>query len=158
MRISIFLSIFACDFENSDEMKKIYYWMLVLGVGLWMCSCTPGGKEEDPFADATVIERIQVQPLGTCIAYMLYEDESGKAFVFPLYVASGAQDIEYGKLYVYPGDMNPTYAYWMLSDYSTHALYTKATFKATKNEAGNLRIEATATDAHGDSWKLLYSY
>ena len=53
-------------------------------------------------------------------------------------------------------------AFWMLSDYTTHAMNKeatfKATFKATQNAAGELRIEATATDENEDSWKLLYSY
>ena len=139
-------------------MKKIFYSLMMLCMAFWMSSCAPGCKEEDPFADATVINRVQTQSFGTFIAYMLYDDESGKAFVFPIYVESGAQDIEFGRLYVYPGDMHPVYAYWMLSDYTTHAMYKEATFKATQNAAGELRIEATATDENEDSWKLLYSY
>ena len=113
-------------------MRKIIYSLMMLCMLWGMNACTPASREDDPFADATIIQRIQVQPMGSMIAYILYEDESGKAFVFPIYVASGAQDIEYGRLYVYPGDMHQTYAYWMLSDYTTHGLYKTATFKATK--------------------------
>ena len=103
----------------------------------------------------TAIYRIQVQPMGATIFYMLYEDESGKGFVFPIYKAEGAEDVELGKLYTI-NEMNRTYTYWMLEDYVTHSLYTEATFIKTKDEDGLVLIKATATDQNGDSWNLVY--
>ena len=107
---------------------------------------------------ATKVEvaRIQVQPMGTRMFYMLYDDVSGKAFVFPLIIAEGQEDVEPGKTYVYPGEMDKTYAYWMLSDYTTHALYTEATFKKTVKSEDKIRIDATATDTNEDKWVLVY--
>ena len=83
-------------------------------------------------------------------------DVSGKAFVFPLIIAEGQEDVEPGKTYVYPGEMDKTYAYWMLSDYTTHALYTEATFKKTVKSEDKIRIDATAADTNGDKWVLVY--
>lgn len=115
---------------------------------------------EDPVVPegATKVEvaRIQVQPMGARMFYMLYDDVSGKAFVFPLIIAEGQEDVEPGKTYVYPGEMDKTYAYWMLSDYTTHALYTEATFKKTVKSEDKIRIDATAADTNGDKWVLVY--
>ena len=107
---------------------------------------------------ATKVEvaRIQVQPMGTRMFYMLYDDVSGKGFVFPIILDEGKDDVEPGKTYVYPGEMDKTYAYWMLSDYTTHALYTDATFKKTLKSEDKIRIDATATDTNGDKWVLVY--
>ena len=107
---------------------------------------------------ATKVEvaRIQVQPMGTRMFYMLYDDVSGKGFVFPIILDEGKDDVEPGKTYVYPGEMDKTYAYWMLSDYTTHALYTEATFKKTVKSEDKIRIDATATDTNGDKWVLVY--
>lgn len=102
------------------------------------------------------VERIQIQSMGTMIVYMLYDDPNERAFIYPLLLQPGETDAVSGKTYVYPGEMSKTFAYWMLSDYSTHALYTEATFLKTENEAGEIRIEATATDTNGDSFELLY--
>jgi hypothetical protein len=87
---------------------------------------------------------------------MLYDDESGKAFVFPLYIAESAEDVELGKTYTFPEDMNTVYAYWILSDYTTHSLYSAATFKKTELTEGMIRIDATVTDMNKDNWILLY--
>ena len=102
------------------------------------------------------VERIQIQSMGTMIVYMLYDDPNERAFVYPLLLQEGEIDAVLGKTYVYPGEMHKTFAYWMLSDYSTYALYTQATFLKTESEAGEVRIEATATDTNGDSFELLY--
>ena len=146
-------------------MKKYLVFLLAL-VLLGAVGCK--GKQDPPDPvdpeepevpeGATKVEvaRIQVQPLGTCIAYMLYDDESGKAFVFPLILAEGQEDVELGKTYVFPGEMNKAFAYWMLSDYTTHALYTEATFKKTVKSEDKIRIDATATDTNGDKWVLVY--
>ena len=102
------------------------------------------------------VERIQIQSMGSMMVYMLYDDPNERVFVYPLLLEEGETDAVLGKTYVYPGEMHKTYAYWMLSDYTTHALYTEATFQKTENAAGEVRIEATATDTNGDSFELLY--
>ena len=117
----------------------------------------PVGPDEPVVPEgATKVEvaRIQVQPMGTRIIYMLDDDVSGKAFVFPIIIAAGQEDVELGKTYVFPGEMDKTYAYWMLSDYTTHALYTEATFKKTLPSEDKIHIDATATDTNGDKWVL----
>ena len=101
------------------------------------------------------IYRIQIQPMGTTIAYMLYDDESGKAFVFPLNIPNSADDVEPGKLYTLD-EMNKVYAYWMLSDYTTHSLYTDAKFVKFKDEDGLVLIKAKVSDQNGDTWNLVY--
>lgn len=148
-------------------MRKIFSVLSIALVAFGLASCK-GGKSvpdepivpETPVApeDATLVNvaRVQVQPMGTCIAYMLFDDVSGKGFVFPLVIPSGAEDVEPGKTYVFPDEMNRTYAYWMLSDYTTHALYTEATFKKTVKADEKWRIDATATDTNGDKWVLLF--
>ena len=121
---------------------------------------TPVDPEEPVVPEgATKIEvaRIQVQPMGTRMFYMLYDDVSGKGFIYPIIIAEGLEDVEPGKTYVYPGEMDKTYAYWMLSDYTTHALYTEATFKKTVKSEDKIRIDATATDTNGDKWVLVYN-
>ena len=102
------------------------------------------------------VERIQIQSMGSMIVYMLYDDPNDRVFVYPLLLQEGETDAVAGKTYVYPGEMHRTYAYWMLSDYTTYALYTEATFVKTENATGEIRIEATATDTNGDSFELLY--
>lgn len=155
-------------------MKKILsVWAIVLAT-LCFVSCEKKEADEpkpqdpqeqqDPQEDpqeslegVTVIGRVQVQRIGAnCIAYMLYDDESGKAFVYPIYIAEAAEDVELGKTYTFPDDMNTVYAYWMLSDYTTHSLYSAATFKKTEVGEDKIRIDATATDMNADSWALLY--
>jgi len=102
-----------------------------------------------------VIDRIQIQQIATdCMAYMLYHDDSGKGFVFPIYFDSAEGDVEWGRTYTY-AEMNHTYTYWMLSDYWTHALYTTATFMKEVTD-GYIYIEATASDTNGDDWELIY--
>ena len=131
-------------------MKKILYLTCVLALlGLAACEKktadepTPQEQQEDPqesLEGVTVIARMQVQRIGSsCIVYMLYDDESGKAFVFPLYIAESDEDVELGKTYTFPEDMNTVYAYWMLSDYTTHSLYSAATFKKTELTEGMIR-------------------
>lgn len=149
-------------------MKKILFLLTCVITLLGMASCEKKSSEEpipqeqqedpqDPLEGVTVIGRIQVQRIGlSCIAYMLYDDESGKAFVFPLYIAESDEDVELGKTYTFPDDMNTVYAYWMLSDYTTHSLYSAATFKKSELAEGMIRIDATATDMNNDSWILLY--
>ena len=132
-------------------MKKVLS-IIVLFAALFV-SCEKKSPV-DP-VPPTAIYRIQVQPMGATIFYMLYEDESGKGFVFPIYKAEGAEDVELGKLYTI-NEMNRTYTYWMLEDYVTHSLYTEATFIKTKDEDGLVLIKATATDQNGDSWNLVY--
>ena len=103
------------------------------------------------------VERIQIQPWsGSRIFYMLYDDPNMRVFVFPLFLAEGQTDAELGKTYVYPGEMDQIYAYWMLSDYTTYALYTHATFLMTEPEPAEMRIDATATDTNGESFVLVY--
>jgi hypothetical protein len=102
------------------------------------------------------VDRIQVQSMGSMMVYMLYDDPNERVFVYPLLLQEGETDAKDGKTYVYPGEMSKTYAYWMLSDYKTHALYTEATFRMTLNETNEKRIDATATDTNGDSFELLY--
>ncbi len=154
-------------------MKKILYLTCVLAL-LCLAACekktadepTPQEQQGDPqdpqdpqesLEGVTVIARMQVQRIGSsCIAYMLYDDESGKAFVFPLYIAESAEDVELGKTYTFPEDMNTVFAYWMLSDYTTHSLYSAATFKKTELTEGMIRIDATVTDMNKDNWILLY--
>ena len=148
-------------------MKKILYLTCVLAL-LCLAACekktadepTPQEQQEDPqesLEGVTLIARMQVQRIGlSCIAYMLYDDESGKAFVFPLYIAESDEDVELGKTYTFPEDMNTVYAYWMLSDYTTHSLYSAATFKKTELAEGMIRIDATVTDMNKDNWILLY--
>lgn len=107
-----------------------------------------------PNDSVTFIKRIQVQPMGATIFYMLYEDESGKGFVFPIIIGD-AEDVESGKLYTID-EMNRTYTYWMLEDYITHSLYTDAKFVKFKDEDGLVYIKATASDQNGDSWNFVY--
>lgn len=147
------------------DMKKLFLPSAILLLTICLASCG-GTKNEpeqpqqdttavDPDSDATAIDRVQVQKIGAnCIAYMLYHDDSGKAFVYPIYIAEGAEDVEEGKTYTID-EMNKVYTYWMLSDYTTHSLFTEATFKKTMPD-GKLRIDATAKDQNGDQWKLLY--
>ena len=147
-------------------MKKIITILscALLAFGLTACK---GKNPPDPVGPvdpevpegATKVEvaRIQVQPMGTRIIYMLYDDVSGKGFVFPIIIAAGREDVELGKTYVFPGEMDKTYAYWMLSDYTTHALYTEATFKKTVKSEEKIRIDATAADTNGDKWVLVYN-
>ncbi len=119
---------------------------------------TPEEGQTDTVGVKTIqIDRVQVQPMGTMVAYMLYEDANERVFVFPLILEEGQEDAVPGKTYVYPGEMSPTYAYWMLSDYTTHALYTEATFKKMVSGADTWYIDATATDTNGDSWKLRFN-
>ena len=104
---------------------------------------------------------IQVQKLyATCISYILFDEigqPDGKGFVFPIYIAEGAEDIDLERTYVYPGpDMNSNFVMWMLSDYATHSFYTQATFVKTEDEEGYIRIEATAMDQNGDEWAIHY--
>jgi len=146
-------------------MKKL---LLLLAIGCMALGlvCCGGQNPPEPEVPAepevpegtTLIKvaRVQVQPMGTCIAYMLYDDESGKAFVYPLLLQQGEEDVEPGKTYVFPGEMNKAYAYWMLSDYTTHALYTEATFKKTLKNDTLMRIDATASDTNGDKWMLVF--
>ena len=149
-------------------MKKYLVYLLAL-VLLGAVGCKGKQNPPDPVGPedpevpvvpegATKVEvaRIQIQAMGTRIFYMLYDDESGKAFVFPLILAEGQEDVEAGKTYIYPGEMDKTYAYWMLSDYVTHALYTEATFKKTVKSEDKIRIDATASDTNGDQWVLVY--
>ena len=93
-------------------MKKVLS-IIVLFAALFV-SC----EKKSPVDPVTAIYRIQVQPMGATIFYMLYEDESGKGFVFPIYKAENADDVELGKLYTI-NEMNRTYTYWMLEDYVT---------------------------------------
>ena len=149
-------------------MKKILFVLTCVFTLLGLAACekktadepTPQEQQEDPQESqegVTVIARMQVQRIGlSCIAYMLYDDESGKAFVFPLYIAESDEDVELGKTYTFPEDMNTVYAYWMLSDYTTHSLYSAATFKKTELAEGMIRIDATVTDMNKDNWILLY--
>lgn len=109
-----------------------------------------------PGATKIEVARIQVQPMGSRIFYMLYDDESGKGFVFPIILEDGQEDVEPDKTYVFPGDMDKTYAYWMLEDYVTHALYTEASFKKTIKPEDKIHIYATAFDTNGDKWVLVY--
>ena len=138
----------------------LVFIVAVLAIGLTACrggQNVPEPVDPDvPGATKIVVARIQVQPMGSRIFYMLYDDESGKAFVFPLLLAEGLEDAEPGKTYVYPGDMDKTYAYWMLSDYMTHALYTEASFKKTLKSEDKMHIYATAFDTNGDKWVLAY--
>ena len=108
------------------------------------------------------VKYIQQQSMGTCYTYMLYADTifgseaSTRSFVFPILIESGAEDVVAGQTYVYPGEMHQTYAYWMLSDYVTHSLYTEATFCKTILPDQRTRIVATASDQRGDSFILTY--
>lgn len=130
----------------------------LLVIGFASCeggkSVPEGGQPEQE--DVIRIDRVQVQNIGKIVAYMLYEDANERVFVFPLLSEDGQTDAVPGKTYVYPGEMSQTYAYWMLSDYTTHALYTEATFKKTVIGEDIWHIEATATDENGDEWKLKF--
>ena len=143
-------------------MKKYLVFLWILAV-LGFVGCKGGQNPPDPVepevpegATKIVVARAQVEPMGTRIFYMLYDDESGKGFVFPILLSEGQEDVEPGKTYVFPGEMDKTYAYWMLSDYTTHALYTEATFKKTIKPKDDIRIDATVTDTNGDKWVLVY--
>ena len=141
-------------------MRKIVSILLTTLVVFGFASCE-GGKsvpegDQPKQEDIIQIDRVQVQPMGTMVAYMLYEDANERVFVFPLILEDGQEDAVPGKTYVYPGEMSQTYAYWMLSDYTTHALYTEATFKKTVSGADTWHIDATATDTNGDQWKLRF--
>ncbi|MBR0194707.1 MAG: hypothetical protein IJQ32_00475 [Paludibacteraceae bacterium] len=127
-------------------MKKTF----VLLMNLWLAF---GARAAS--IDITV-ERIQVQSMGTMIVYMLYDDPNSRVFVYPLLLSDGETDAVLGKTYVFPGEMNQAYAYWMLSDYTTHALYTQATFCKTDLGNGHTRIDATATDTNNDAFTLTY--
>ena len=105
---------------------------------------------------ALSISRVQMQSMGTMIVYMLYDDPNDRVFVYPLLLSDGTTDAVSGKTYVYPGEMSQTYAYWMLSDYTTHALYTQATFCKTDLGNDKIRIDATATDTNNDAFTLTY--
>lgn len=98
-------------------MKKILFVLTCVFTLLGLAACEKKTADEPSLEGVTLIARMQVQRIGSsCIAYMLYDDESGKAFVFPLYIAESAEDVELGKTYTFPEDMNTVYAYWMLSD------------------------------------------
>lgn len=128
------------------RMKKI----VTLFAGIFCALCLHATPTE------VSVQRIQLLPIGAdCIGYGLYDDTSDKAFIFPIYVSDGATDVELGRTYTID-DMNRVYTYWMLSDYSTHALFTAATFKKTEDANGKVRIDATATDTNNDEWILTY--
>lgn len=139
-------------------MKQILSVLFAVVLAAGMVSCKGGQNTPEPEDDATkvTVNRIQVQYLGSFIAYMLFYDEQDKVFVFPVNLSDGAKDVELGTTYVYPGDMNPTYAYWMLSDYTTHALYEEASFTKTEKSADKLLIKARVIDKNGDKWALTY--
>jgi hypothetical protein len=132
--------------KNVESMRKILSLLMSLVVSMTLWAETTN----------VTVERIQIQSMGSMIVYMLYDDPNMRVFVYPLLLQDGETDAELGKTYMYPGEMNMGYAYWVLSDMQTHALYTEATFVKTENAAGEIRIEATATDTNGDSFELVY--
>ena len=136
-----------------SQMTKYVVYMRKM-LSLLICTLFAVSLSAEPLH--IPVERIQIQSMGSMIVYMLYDDPNDRVFVYPLLLQEGETDAELGKTYVYPGEMHKTYAYWMLSDYTTHALYTEATFQKTMNEAGEMRIDATATDTNGDSFVLVY--
>ena len=107
-------------------------------------------------ATELTIDRLQTQQIATdCVAYILFHDDSGKGFVFPVYVDPKDGDVEWGRVYTID-EMNRVYTYWMLSDYWTHSVYTDATFMKEVSDDAHIYIEATASDQNGDDWILIY--
>ena len=89
-------------------------------------------------------------------AYYLVNEAEGIEYVFPIVLPEGATDIEFGKTYTL-SDMNKSYAFWWYPNArQLGALYTAATFTATRTGSDITRIEAHVTDTNGDIWHLTY--
>ena len=96
------------------------------------------------------------QTMARTNAFHLINEAGDIEYVFPVVMPEGATDIEYGKTYTL-SEMKEAYAYWWYpAKYMLGALYTEATFKATKTGSLITRIEAQATDTNGDTWILTY--
>ena len=102
---------------------------------------------------AVSMYRMQKQTNG--VMYQLLNENMSRMYVFPIEnLPEGATDVEYGKTYTL-ADMNQ-YSYWLEQETYSYALFTSATFTATKNGEGKIRIDAQVTDQHGDTYILLY--
>ena len=90
------------------------------------------------------------------ITYQLLNDDMTRMFVFVVdSISAGATDVEFGRTYTLGKGLNQ-YSYWLEQSTYSYSLFTAASFKVSKNEAGKVRIDAQAKDQNGDEWILLY--
>lgn len=90
------------------------------------------------------------------ITYQLLNDDMTRLFVFVVdSISAGATDVEFGRTYTLGKGLNQ-YSYWLEQSTYSYSLFTAASFKVSKNEAGKVRIDAQAKDQNGGEWILLY--
>lgn len=86
--------------------------------------------------------------------YGLFTADWSKSFYFSIYTAEGKHDVELDKTYTL-ADMEGYASEWNDEEWNSHS-YTEATFKKTKGTNYDVHIEATVTDADGNTFELKY--
>ena len=96
----------------------------------------------------------ETKQYSTDIEYHLSNAAGDTLFVFDIKKTSGQSDIELGKTYTL-SDMYSSYSYAKFNN-GSKVSYSSASFTKTQDEAGLVHIEASASDAAGNTWNIVY--